>query len=225
MFEEELELENESKTLSFKSSFLYIFLILLLVIAGVFYAIFRSEKDLTPDDAKAVLSATLNARAPVFVRFRVGALKGSVDVKTRDPHYRLLEKLGYVKLSPGKDNAMTVALTPLGEETFPKLPEFKKSSQADGSEAFDVPLAKRELVSVKSVTTTSPGNAKVTYEWTWVPNQIGQQFDAESDAVQKFNAWDRQTLIKSYGVDFYKQNKIETVSMTRSKGTWKIVEE
>ncbi len=225
MFEEELELENESKTLSFKSSFLYIFLILLLVIAGIGYAIFKSEKDLTPDDAKTVLSTTLNARAPVFVRFRVGALKGSVDVKTRDPHYRLLEKLGYVKLNPGKDNAMTVALTPLGETTFAKLPEFKKSSQADGSEAFDVPLAKRELVSIKEVKTTTPGNAKVTYEWKWVPNQVGEQFDATGDAVQKFNAWDRQTLIKSYGVDFYKQTKIETVNMIRSKGSWKVAEE
>jgi hypothetical protein len=225
MFEEEIQLERESKALSFKSPFLYIFLVLLVVIGSVGYFIFKSEKDLSPDQAKTVVASALKSRGPVYVHFRVGVVSSSVDEKPRDPHYKLLERLGFVKLASGKNNAVVVSLTPLGEGTFSKLPEFKKVARPDGTQAFDVPLATRELVAIKSVTMVSPSNARVQYEWKWVPNKVGESFDATSDAVQKFNQWDRATLINKYGVDFYKPTQTATVNMVRANGGWKISEE
>jgi hypothetical protein len=225
MFEEEIQLESESKALSFKSPFLYIFLVLLVVIGSVGYIIFKSQKDLSPDQAKPVISRALRSRGPAYVRFRVGVVKSSVDEKPRDPHYKLLERLGFLKLANGKDNAVIVSLTPLGEGTFSKLPEFKKVSKPDGTQGFEVPLASRELVAIKSVTMLNPSSAKVEYEWKWVPNKVGESFDATSEAVQKFNQWDRATLINKYGVDFYKTSQTATVNMVRADGGWKISEE
>lgn len=225
MFEDEIKLEKESKALSFKSPFLYIFLVVVLIIAGIGYAIFKSEKDLDAEQAKPVITAALHARGPVFVHFHVGNVTPSIDEKPRDPHYRLLEKLGFVKLANGKDNAVSVTLTPLGEGTLTKLPEFKKSTNPDGTEAYQVPLATRELVAIKSVTMTSPGAATVVYEWKWAPTKVGENFDATSDVVQKFSQWDRAVLIKSYGVDFYKQSQTATLRLVRSNGSWKISEE
>lgn len=225
MFEEEIQLENESKSLSFKSPFLYIFLVLLLVIGGIGYFVYKSDKGLTADDAKPVITNILKARGTAYVKFSVGDVKASVSEKPRDPHYKLLEKLGYVKLASGKGDAVKVTLTPLGESTFKELPEFKKTANSEGVEAVQVPLAHRELVEIKSVTTTSPGNGSVTFVWKWAPNKVGEQFDATSDAVQKFSTWDRSTLINKYGVDFYKQTKTETVNMVRGKDGWQLAVE
>lgn len=223
MFEEELELEKESKSLSFKNPFLYIFLILLLIIAAIGYFVYKSEKALDAGSATPVITSALKAKGPVYVHFRVGPVKPSIDEKPRDPHYRLLEKLGFLKLVNGKDNSVMVTLTPLGEGTFARLPEFRKIAKNDGTQAFDVPLATRELVSIKSVTMLNPSSARVDYEWKWVPNKVGEQFDAAGDAVQKFSQWDRATLIKSYGVDFYKQPpQTASVMMVRAKGGWRI---
>lgn len=217
MFEEEIQLENESKSLSFKNPFLYIFLIVVLAIGGGIYFFAKSQKDLSPEEAKQIITKSLDARGPAYVHFRVGNVKASVEEKPRDPHYKLLEKLGFVKLASGKDNSVVVTLTPLGEGTFTKLPEFKKVAKVDGTQAFDVPLAKRELVGIKSVTMHSPSSATVVYEWKWVPNKVGEQFDASGAAVQKFSTWDRATLIKNYGVDFYTQQP-PTVSIDMVKG-------
>ncbi len=225
MFEEEVQLENESKSLSLKSPFLYIFLLLLLVLGAIGYFVYRSDKALTAEDAKPVITSALKMRGPASVRFTVGTMKPSVTEKPRDPHYKLLEKLGYLKLANAKNDAVQVTLTPLGESTFKELPEFKKTARSDGTESLLVPLATRELVAIKSVTSTSPGNATVTYEWKWATNKVGEQFDTTSDAVQKFSQWDRTTLIKNYGVDFYKQTKTETVNMIRGKNGWQIANE
>jgi hypothetical protein len=225
MFEEEIQLENESKSLSFKSPFLYIFLVVILIIGSAAYFIVKAKKDLSPDQAKTVTAAILKARGPAYVHFRVGAVKSSVDEKPRDPHYKLLEKLGFVKLANGKDNAVMVSLTPLGEDTFTKLPEFKKVAKPDGTQAFNVPLATRQLVAIKSVTMVTPNSARVEYEWKWNPNKVGESFDASSGIVQKFSQWDRATLINKYGVDFYKQTQTATVNLVRANGGWKISEE
>ncbi len=48
-----------------------------------------------------------------------------------------------------------------------------------------------------------PHLARVDYTWKWTPNRLGKDFDASSDLVHNFNTWERGTLIKNYGVDFY----------------------
>jgi hypothetical protein len=225
MFEEELKLEKESKALSFTSPFLYIFLVIILIIGGVGYWMFTQQKDITPDQAKVVLENALQARGPAVVHFHLGAVKASVDEKPRDPHYKLLEKAGFLKLASGKDGAVMVRLTPLGEGTFTKLPEFQKAKNTDGTEALMVPLASRELTEVTKVTMTGPNTARVDYVWKWKPNKVGEVFDATGTTVKAFSQWDRATLIKNYGVDFYREPQKGYVNMMRSDKGWKIYEE
>lgn len=226
MFEEEIKLEKESKSLSFTSPLLYIFLLIVLIMAGVAYWLFSQKRDLTQDQAKVVMQDILQARGPSFVHFRVGNVKASVDEKPRDPHYKLLEKAGFVKLAPSKkDTSVQVSLTPLGEGTFSRLPELQKSKNSDGTEALAVPLAKRQLVEVTKVTMTGPNSAHVEFTWKWVPNKVGEIFDATGPAVKTFNTWDRATLIKSYGVDFYSDPQKSSINVVRTDKGWKVSEE
>lgn len=225
MFEEELKLEKESKALSLNSPFLYIFLVIILIIGGVGYWMFKQQKDITPDQAKVVLESAMKAKGPSVVHFHLGAVKASVDEKPRDPHYKLLEKAGFLKLASGKEGVVLVRLTPLGEGTFTKLPEFQKAKNPDGTEAIMVPLATRELAEVTKVTMTGPNTARVDYVWKWNPNKVGEIFDATGPVVKGFSQWDRATLIKNYGVDFYKEQQKGYVSMVRSDKGWKISEE
>jgi hypothetical protein len=225
MFEEELKLEKEQKAISLSSPFFYIFLVVILIVLGAGYWLFKQQKDLTPDQAKVVLETTLKAKGPAFVHFHVGAVKPSVDEKPRDPHYKLLEKAGLVKLGSGKDGVVTVSVTPLGEGTFTKMPEFQKAKNPDGTEAYMVPLATRQLAEVTKVTMTGPNTARVEYSWKWDPNKVGELFDASGQTVKTFSTWDRATLIKSYGVDFYKQPQTGVVNMVRADKGWKISEE
>ncbi len=226
MFEEEIKLEKESKSLSFTSPLLYIFLLILLVMGGVAYWLFSQKRDLTQDQAKVVMQEVLQARGSSFVHFHVGNVKASVDEKPRDPHYRLLEKAGFVKLTPSKkDSSVQVALTPLGEGTFTRLPEFQKSKNPDGTDSLMVPLAKRELVAVTKVTMTGPNSARVEYTWKWVPNKVGENFDATGNTVKTFNTWERATLIKDYGVDFYSQEQKGATILVRGPKGWVVATE
>jgi len=225
MFEEELELEKESKTLSLKSPFFYIFLAVILIIGGAAYFIATSQKDLSPEQARTVLSQAMRERGPAYVHFSVGVVKPSVGEKPRDPHYKLLENAGFVKLGKAKGDAVSVTLTPLGEGTFSRLPEFKKVMKPDGAQALDVPLATREVGEITKITMVSPSMAQVEYTWKWKPNKVGDLFDASGDALKKFSTWDRATLIKSYGADFYHDAQKSTVNIVRGKNGWQIATE
>ena len=68
-----------------------------------------------------------------------------------------------------------------------------------------------------------PHLAKVEYTWKWVPNRLGKEFDASGELVKSFTTWDRATLIKSYGADFYGGDltKATIVLMEGNDGSWK----
>jgi hypothetical protein len=226
MFEDEVKLEKESKSLSFTSPLLYIFLLIILVMAGIAYWLFSQKRDLTQDQAKITMQEILQAKGPSFVHFHTGNVKASVDEKPRDPHYKLLEKAGFVKLVPSKkDTSVQVNLTPLGEGTFSRLPEFQKAKNPDGTEALMVPLAKRQLVEVTKVTMTGPNSAHVEYNWKWAPNKVGEVFDATGTTVKTFSTWERATLIKDYGVDFYSDLQKGSVNLVRTDKGWKVSQE
>ncbi len=220
MFEAEVELEKKS------SNWLPLLLIILLaggVLAAIGYLIYQSKAGkLTPDQAAAVISESLKAR-PAMFSFHSGTVAPSVLEQPADPHYRLLEKAGFVKIAPGKGLAKQITLTAAGEKALTAFPEFKPSKESDGTTSYTVPLATRKLVEVGSVTMNGLSAAVVEYTWKWEPNQIGDLFDASSDSFNKFPVWDRQKLIEKYGADyFHGEPKRVKIRMLKTDKGWKI---
>lgn len=219
MFEAELELEKRTPWVPL----LLIIALAACIVGGIAYFILESKKQLTPQRAAGVVAALLKARGPTAVHFHGGLVMPSVDEKPRDPHYRLLEKAGMLKLANAKSGGTLVALTPLGERELPKVPDFKKWKNADGTDAYSVPLAERKLVEINKVTNAGPSLATVEYTWKWEPNKLGDIFDASGETVKSFNTWERATLIQKYGVEFYHGNPTKTtVTLVRTDKGWKV---
>jgi hypothetical protein len=213
-----------SEAASSSIRFLVILFVVILAGAGAFYWLLSTQKPLNTEQATAALTEILKHQRPASVQFRAGEVQASVDVKPSDPHYALLQKAGYLKVSKMTGGRSKVEITPVGQEVFAKLTGLQKTKQADGTEAYRVPLATRELVSVDKVTMTSHSTAKVLYQWKWVPNQVGDNFDTDGKLVAGFNNWDKQKLIENGGVDFYHGAPTRsTIDLIRDKGGWQIL--
>ena len=226
MFEQELELEQKSSTI--------VPLLLILALAGVIigtagYWFVQSKKVLTQQDATTVVGAILKAQGPAMLRFHTGAVKPSINEKPRDPHYKLLEKAGLVKVTTakGKGEVYKIALTPKGEKELTAFPEFQKNQEKDGTVAMSVPLARRKLVEVTKVTMNGPSMARVEYAWKWEPTPVGDLFDANGQLIKTFNLWDTQTLIEKYGANFYHGDakKMAVNLIKTDKGSWQVMSE
>jgi hypothetical protein len=221
MFETEEQIEKTSSGSS--ARFLIILLIIILVGAGVVYFIVKSQKPLSQEQATVVIGGILKAKGPAIVHFHVGTVVPSVDENPRGPHYALLEKAGYLKLTKMTGGGTRVELTPLGTDMFPRFPEFKKIKNPDGTDGYIVPLSERKLVAVNSVTMSTPTTATVEYTWKWTPNKVGDDFDASGKLAQSFSSWDRATLIQKYGVDFYHAAPQKaSIDLVRGDKGWKI---
>jgi len=222
MFEQEIEMEKKT------SSIVPLLLIVSLIVAVVgvsIYFVIQSRKVLTTAEANSVVTRILDGQGPITLHFQTGIVK-AVD-KPRDPHYRLLEKAGYVKI--GKDSSdykTPVSLTPKGEALLAELAGAKKSKNNNGNEEYAVPLASRKLVEINKVTMLTPSKATVEYTWKWETNKAGEMFDAAGPAVKAFNTWDRSALINKYGAHFYHEppSKVVLALMKTDKG-WQIATE
>ncbi len=226
MFEQELELEQKSSSI--------VPLLLILALAGVIigtiaYWVMQSKKVLTQAEATTVVTSLLQAQGPAVLRFHTGTVKSSINEKPRDPHYKLLERAGLVKVSAlkGKTETYNIALTAKGEKELTAFPEFQKSEEKDGSLALTVPLARRKLVQVAKVTMNGPSMARVEYTWAWDPTPIGDIFDASGQMIKGFNIWETQALIEKYGANFYHGDvkKVVVNLVKTDKGGWQVMSE
>jgi len=223
MFEQELEMEKR------QSSVVPLLLIVCLIISVVGvagYYLIQSRKVVSKQEAVSIVAASLKEQGPASVRFRTGMIKGSVDEKPHDPHYRLLEKAGLIKL--GKDTGAygmitPVMITPQGERLLAEIPDVTKTNDKDGTVLYVVPLAQRRLVEVSKVTMNSPTRAQVDFTWKWETNKLGNLFDASGSMVKGFNTWDRATLIQKYGANFYRSDPTRvTIALTKGNAGWQI---
>jgi hypothetical protein len=114
-------------------------------------------------------------------------------------------------------------LTDAGAKLLGTIDGVQKTRNPDGPTTYLVPLAVRTLVSVDKITMIKPHLAQVDYTWKWTPNRLGNQFEASGSLVKSFSTWDRATLIKTYGVDFYNAGptKVSLVVAEADNGTWK----
>jgi hypothetical protein len=221
MFEAEVAMER-------RSSFLPMLLLVCLVAAiggMVAYVVLqvKAKTPLSAQEASGIVTAALQGPGPAVIHFRSGLVVSSVAEKPGDPNYRLLEKAGIVKLAKAPRGAEFISVTPGGERLVSAIPGFKKWKEADGTFTYQVPLAQRQLVNVSAVNMVGVNNAVVDYTWKWVPNQMGDLFDAGGPLVKGFNLWDRQTLINKYEADFYHATPTKsTLALARTDQGWKI---
>lgn len=216
LFAAEIEMERKS------SNFVPLLFIvgLVVVVGGTIYYFVKGAQDvLTTPVATAAIGQVLTAQGPSTVQFSSGSVQ-----KPLDPQYTLLSKAGIVVVNnPAKAATATVTMTGPGETLLNGIDGVRKEKTVTGAAKYSVPLAQRKLVSVDKVTMLQPHLAKVEYTWQWKPNRLGQEFDASGSLVKSFSTWDRSTLIKSYGVDFYSAapTKASIVLMEGDNGSWK----
>jgi len=220
LFAAEIEMESKS------SNFLPVVLILalILVVGGTIVYFVKGARDvLTVPVATTAINQILQAQGPSTVRFSTGTVVQSINEKPLDPHYKLLAKAGIVTTKPKGYTSLIVALNPAGEKLFSEIAGVQKATNPDKTVTYVVPLAERKLVEVNKVTMIKPHLAQVEYTWKWAPNRLGQEFDASGSLVKSFATWDRATLIKTYGVDFYgaAPTKATIVLMEGKDGNWK----
>jgi len=220
LFAAEIEMERKS------SNFLPMLLILglLLVVGGTIFYLVKGARDvLTTPVATAAVERILQNQGPATIRFSAGTVVASINEKPFDPHYKLLSKAGVLVTKPKGANSLTVSVTGPGEKLMGDISGVQKQKNADGTTAYLVPLAMRKLVSIDKVIMLKPHLAQVEYTWKWEPNRLGKEFNASGALVQSFSTWDRATLIKSYGVDFYDAPpaKGSVVLMEGNNGAWK----
>jgi len=222
MFEEELKLQKES---SFVIPLVLVLLLVAVIVGAIGYWMMPGHS-LSQQQAAGLVSAYLNGEGPATVHFHVGVLQPSVDEKIRDPHYRLLEKAGILKQSPAKGDAITVAFAPGGERKLAAIPGLVKIRNSDRSDGYTVPLAQRQLAAVSKITMSGRDVAYVQFTWKWVPNELGNAFDAAGPLAKSFNTWDRSTLIQNYGVAFYHVEPAQgALTYVRADKGWKLAAE
>jgi hypothetical protein len=223
IFEAEVKMEKQSSVLP-----LLLLLSLMAAVLGVVaYVVLeiRARQPLSTREAGSVVESILKAQGPAVIHFHGGLVMPSVDEKPRDPHYRLLEKIGVVKTAKTAGGGTMVTLTPAGER-LASIPGFKKWKNADKTISYAIPLAERQLVEISNITMTGVNDASVQYAWKWVPNQLGNDFDAAGTLVKSFNTWDRATLIEKYGADFYHGDPTRaSINLVRTDKGWKIATE
>jgi hypothetical protein len=197
---------------------------LVFVVGGTIFYFVKGARDvLTAPVATTTITQFLDAQGPATIRFTVGTVTSSVNEKPLDPQYKLLSKAGVVTTKPKGASALIVTLTAPGEKLLSAIEGVQKNQNPDGSTTYLVPLAARKLVSIDKVTMVKPHLAQVEYTWKWDANRLGSQFEASGALVKSFTTWDRATLIKSYGVDFYSAppSKAGITLMEKDNGSWK----
>jgi hypothetical protein len=220
MFEQEIEMEKKN------SSIVPLLLIVTLIIAIVgvsLYFVAESRRVLSTAEATPVVSALLDGQKPATLHFQTGNIKASVSEKLRDPHYRLLEKQGYIKIGKDINSKTPVSLTPKGQAFLAEISGVKQSKDKDGNDEYAVPLAQRKLVEIGKVTMLAPSKATVEYSWKWQPTKAGDLFDAAGPLVKGFNTWDRSTLIDKYGANFYHAAPTKVVvALVKTDKGWQV---
>ncbi len=199
MFEAEIEMERKSNSFG---PVLFIAVLVLCIAGVIYYAVHESSKSMSESQASQLITSILKSKGPSTLHFRTGLVKQTVDEKPFDPQYKLLEKAGLIKTAK-RDGGLEVTLTAAGERVLGDIKDVSRTKRLEGGEAITVALATRKLVAITKIDVLSPQRVNVAYTWKWEPTRLGEIFDASSPLVASFNVWDRGSLIKDYGVDFY----------------------
>jgi len=219
MFEQELQMEKKSSSVG---PLLLVVCLVGLIVGVIGYYAMELRKGLPTETATSLIETDLRSKTAT-VHFRSGKVVSGFDEQAKDPHYKVLEKAGFLKLKNLAWNSNDVTVTEDGEKAFTAVPGFKKWKNADNTMSWDIPLATRKLIKIDSITLPNMNTAKVEYEWQWVPNNIGSLFDLDGNNLKGYSTWDHQKLIDKYGANFYHAApKKEVVTMIKNDSGWQI---
>ena len=218
MFEHEAEVEKHQSGIV---PLLLIVVVILALPGVVGYYVRESMRVLTREQATGVVVAALHTQGAAVTQFYTGQVTASVSVHPHDPNYRLLEKAGWLKLGKDKGQITPVMLTALGEQQLQEIAGVQKTQEKDGTTAYKVPIAERKLAEISNITMQSPTRAVVAFSWKWEPNRLGEIFEVSGPLVRSFNTWERQTLIRKYGADFYHARPTKVVlALVKTDNGW-----
>ncbi len=219
MFEQELELEKKSSSWG---PLILVVCFVGLIVGVVGYYVFEMQKGISQAQATTIVENHMKSKIPT-VTFRSGKVEADGSEQPKDPHYKVLEKAGLVKVKDVNWNTNVVNVTEGGEKMFSSVAGFQKKDNVDKTVSYIVPLATKKLIKIDSVNMVNPTTAKIEYEWQWVPNQVGSLFDLSGDNLKSFSTWDRQKLIDKYGADFYNSAvKKETLDLVKGDKGWQL---
>ncbi len=218
MFEQEIELEKRESSVV---PLLLIVSMIVMIVGVAVYFVWQNKQVLSSADAGNAISAALRQQGPATIRFRVGMIQPNMYDRPEDPHYKLLEKAGIVKLGKAKNYVYPIAITGDGEKLLAEFPGMTKKGEKDGT-LYVVPLADRRLVEISKITMDSPTRATVEYSWKWEPNKLGNLFDVSGSLVKSFSTYERSVLIDKYGANFYHGDptKARMVLSKSDRGVW-----
>jgi hypothetical protein len=181
-------------------------------------------RTVSEQEALAAAKTQIAARGSEKVHFHVGFVKPGID-EPFDPHYRLLEKAGLVKLGKPTYRGLDVKLTPTGTALLQACGAREEKGK-DGTVAYTVPLAERKLLEVTKVEMANPREAVVEYAWSWQPTPLGLVFDINSQAMAKLPINDSAVLIQKYGATYYQDQKPRTSTLRlhwdQKSRTWRM---
>jgi hypothetical protein len=220
MFEQELEMEKKTSSIVP----LLLMVVLIVGIVGVsLYFVIESRKVLSTAEATPIMQALLDGQKTPVLHFQTGYIKSSVSENLKEPHYRLLEKEGLLKIGKPSAAKTPVSLTPQGQAFLAEIAGVKQSKDKDGNDDYAVPMGHRKLVEISKITMLSASKAVIEYSWKWEPTKAGDLFDTGGPAVKQFNTWDRSTLIDKYGATFYHGDPTKmTVTLVQNYYGWKV---
>ena len=221
MFEQEIEMEKKNSSVV---PLLMIVCLIVSIVGVAVYYLLENRKVLTTQEATPIVTAAIESQGAPTLQFRTGIIKASVNEKPHDPHYRLLEKAGFLKIGKDVDWKTPVSLTPKGEAFLAELSGVQKSrDDKDRTDLYVIPVAQRKLVQISQINMQNPSRALVEYTWKWEPNKLGEMLDASGPMVKSFNTWDRATLIQKYGANFYNEGATKVVvAMAKTNKGWQI---
>jgi hypothetical protein len=221
MFEDEIRMEEKSSSIL---PMLMVATLVLGVVAVAAYLINESMRTVSAEEALTATKAVVLAQRPETVHFHVGFVKPGKGDQPFDPHYRLLEKAGLVKLGKATYKGLDVKLTPAGAELLRACGAHEEKNQ-DGTVDYTVTLAERKLLKVTKVERVNSRKALVQYEWNWQPTQFGLVFDINGPAMSKLPVYDTAVLIDKYGATYYTEAKPQTSAFTlvwdEQRRTWR----
>jgi len=218
LFEQEVAMEKRSSW----GPLLLVMALVGCIVGGIGYYAFEMKKGISQEQATAIINEQLKERT-ASVHFRTGKIQSGMAEQAKDPHYKLLAKGGYLEVKDVSWDTINATLTPAGEKAFSAIPGFKKWENPDKTWSYEVPVATRELVKIDTIELSGPALAKVVYTWKWVPNTVGELFDASGSAIKSFNTWDRGKLIEKYAADYYhSEPRNQTLRLTKGDKGWKI---